>query len=1699
MSDRSRLSRIGDSLSFSSSPQESSKSPSGRPPAGKKRQRRRFRLYLAGGGFLVLAGLLGGLLVLLGLPHPAYLVPVAAGATDDLAMPANAYGLNAVDAAVELDERGDVHSWSFWPRKLKVRHDTPRLTSLDAWKKLIQGDFGKEKTVIFYLDAPGGTDENGNPYVLAQDRSRIRIKEDVFDGFRDAPHLKNKHKLLLIDATKLQADWPRTIHNDFARGLAGLNAKVNEVGNLVVISASDIDEHSWVSEDAQKTIFAKLALEALSGQTGDERGKKLKALDLYNYVRGGVSKWAAAMRHARQTPVLLPEGKAGEELARKMDVTTSTGKAGSPPPSPPSLDSLIANWNEYEALRKGSPPPAAYSPHLWAAYRRMLLRCDELALAGRSNDANAMKTKLTELADKIKAARELSLTSQDSSLALRQAFGPDEDKPDADRKRLFEELWSTEKREAARKPPDRLQFTRWVIDEKLPESGQPFRERLTQARDSLRAVFQMTNDRPVEALYVAFLERDLPKPAPPEALLRQAVMLRRKAEQVALGVGPGGPALGPAYSERVYPWVRAEVELGDQHRRLGEDRLFAGDAKSWDQTAKEFTEADAHYQRAAKDGASVRRALWACDRAYSDLPYYSRWLARTADDGHTDLYERVKALWDNVHTLAQLVQEPNPKFLATPANSNPQADRITTELDDLEKRFQEECDRLGNLPNSVESRQKIEDALRVPSVAPRVRMELLSQLLRVARVVQDESKGGELTVPAPDQAATSNMARKAAWRQGQMAVAVLGPNGRTEHVKQLLERVQPGHDESWETPARQASADLAAEWQRNANELTDSAAQAAKLEDVAAARTALAVAAQRCRQVDGALVAVDAGNPVADQRRLRLNDLLLWEAQRTFCDFWWSEEKESDTPYYMAAGLKYITDGQNVLEKVRGPLADVCRTAARDLGDRIKARKDLQIVWYDRVSTTLKAVPKQVAITGELKIDLPYRLKADLPDFDGKPSAGVPVAWAELPERDRTRFGAAGPGFAQRRGLELEKSTPGEAMTMQPLINPSPIRLLTRLDTKAREEESAPIKTEVTAHALFRGHLLDSPTTLVVKPTADSIVYRHPVPDAAAIAVIPDPNLKRPRGMMAIVVDYSESMKKQTRFKGGTRKDAAIAALKAVLSDKGLEGTVVSVFVFGQKENLYSPGVEFSSREDMTQRLLSPQPWHTDQVDDLVKRASALTPRYGTPLIRAIWTAKKVFEEERASYPDHYRAGKTLVVLTDGDDSDFSEDKKLQQVHRTDSIPAFLKAEFGESDVALNVVLFEGEPDERQRAMAQFRDIDTFKTRGEIYKDEIQSTAELAAKLRDALGLTYRVLQDGKRVLPWQEQGLNLVRTAELEIAPTPTWYSLDPGRYMLFDKSPSKGELPQINFKAGEPLLLMRTANGYQPARMSDLPRFKDHPPPARMDARKNWLLTVLQDEQKLAHQQVLLATLEKPSGAGAAVSVFQQVWPQEVWFEIKRTGDPAPSNGFRCGNLVASPAPTWDLRLPEKLPNADLTVWISDDVPFTTWWPEGSRPPQLSASRAVTRTVVVGGKPTEVTVSIERLTVVDRQGKEIPEYPCLVVRSSYNVGHPIFARHRDMKLEMNGFEHHYYTTESSGNYTGVFWFGRLNNDDDVAKLASEITLVAVNDLKKSAADADTVISLKPDIAGKPDEIRPHELDLLRFLREAAEKNGKK
>ncbi|HEY8505031.1 MAG TPA: vWA domain-containing protein, partial [Gemmataceae bacterium] len=1270
---------------------------------------RRWRRRLFAGGALV-SLLVAGIIVLVWWWRPAQypaMTLVAPAAPETLALPHNAYGAATLAALAE---------------ELGQGRDRPRLAAQasdagapDAWKVALAD--AREESVALYFTGHGGADRDGPflwmvpPDAPAPDPKKHRLRvADVLAELEQLPAEKNK--ILVLDATQLRASWAHgMLHNDFARALKALDGRIEQIPNLVVLCASAEDQRSWVSEEWRETVFGHYFREGLKGAAASP-DRRVRLSDLFDYLSREVPAWVRANRDAEQTPLLLPS-QGGRERAEQVVLAIADPAAYQRPSAEAAPGArfevpadLEKAWGRAAELGRAVPPPAAYAPHLWRRYLDLLLRAEELHRAGAAYhnvlaEAGRLGEELTAL------PWSADLPAAVNSLAAPRALSGEPTDPAAQR-RVFEALWAARtdtEREKAWKaalaggeaPPAGLRrgVTAALLEALAERDEAPTPENLARA-DTLLRLTDGALPRPVEAHYLRMLHRDLAPQRPGEKLVRQALRLRLRAEEVALN--GGAPADEPAFGEQVFRWAGAPLAEADRLRRLGEDLLFATDPQAWARAEKYLADAAKRYDDAARDAAAVREAIRARNQAFAELPYYARWVAGyvgTLTELELErLVAQAEALAADAHQLAEWLQAPpaEPDRLAERLGElKALAAKVAEGRRALARAFEQDTAELTGtvLPTNWHA---IDNALRVPFLPPERRAKLLRDLRFISHQLNVKSQSQQS--PASGLAGERDSARDRAVREGRLAVALLGERWvtdaarddpaalRWDELKDLAADPKAG---AWWESVGEAQEQVGRLWRGLAPEvevLTEGAA-AGDLGDAAAK---LARADYLARLLDSATPLSPNLRPGADLRRFWVHHLCLREARRALADGWAALDPDREEVYAVEAARRYADAAEGL---ILGADADRLDSAAkaRRLAAVSEVRGDL------RVATTEVRGPVELAFTDEPSFPLRYELVPPA----GRP-AGYPVfrARADRPLRlidlDPERR-AAVTDFAER-----DKPPPSVA---------GEIRLEFEEEARKRDQTAS-----VTLTVLHRGHRSERRVTVRLSTVPDVVVKHTPPEGPARVAVLADE--AQSNGAVAVLLDWSRSMK-------GEKWAQATAALEGVLQNLP-DKTYLSVALFGESNVSINSvfGPELWRRGDAAQ---------LDRVMDAVRRRAP--DGDSTPIGMAV---ARVVE---SGFPPNFGGFRTVVLLTDAKEEFSGNPDPLGTIKRA----------LRNRDVTLHMLLFRLREGDEREAVKMFGAIETdeFDPRGKIWRG-IENQERLSAALEDAMRPRVMLLRDNRRV-----------------------------------------------------------------------------------------------------------------------------------------------------------------------------------------------------------------------------------------------------------------------------------------------------------------------------------------------------------------
>ena len=1599
---------------------------------------------------------------------PACVVLLYADSEDNLAIPGNPYGRIAAHNLQDLTESGiGSYFWSSGSLRLKGKATEVRID--DPWDKDLS-DF-KEKTVIVFLALHGGADPKG-AYLLpadsnggADEKNRLRL-EKVLDRLAKIDSKKNK--LLIVDATQISADWPLGIlHNSFARKLDELNSKIEAIPNLIVMSASDVNQRSWVCEEWRQTVFSHFVIEGLKGAADKDQRKRINALDLHKYVQQNVEPWVRANREASQKPVLLPRGDAGEARARSMDLLVV--KNAYQAPDPRTLPSFTPHadlqkaWVVFQELEKETPSPAVYAPQTWKEYQAYLLRYEQMWRADDESTARKLAGKLSELEQRLKRSRTLELTSGQNTLPMPAAAGAGLYQPDrllndllgetdqANRARIWEDIQKTEKATTkSQKQLLRVQMGELLLRRVIEEQG----DNLEKAANVALTLEDPANPRPAEVHFLVMLNRDRPKNSSAEyyGLVKTALKLRLTAEKTALNLPPEGHAYAYPYSERVYPWIKSLVEQGDQERRFGQDLLFA--TTGWAKAGPHFDEAENKYKKAQEIGQAVRDALAARDLAYEQLPAYSQWAAQrpATDDQQTqrensELLKSIEGLWKEVHRLDRLLEKPEARWITDspppdtddtqPRSIVKRTEFVNQEMRKIYSQFDGLCRKLETTANLQTDWYEVEGALVVPFMDPSRRMNLITNSRRISHTYLTE------TVKASAAADTGKKdeenAQNEAKRQGRMTLAVLGKpwfdtckSGELESFNQVYSWIDTLVGASPEVLAK-AEEQVGVRWQHMPVEIMTREETAAK-SNLEQAQKDMQLADRLGHLMDSGAVAQLKRDPVQDYRGLMFLGLLNWQAERTFEDHWFDLDPKMP-PYYQAAGSLFVDDARRLA------LQPAQLQALKGVQDKLAQKGRLEVDGPDRLN-----------ITSERNVGVTYRIQ---PPKDEVIPPGFPVAGVALGKH--LQFLNPSQGDRASYDLGKEKS-----------LAPIPVSLESPY---LREAESKPPKTVPTAEVttiklagLYRGQPVEKETQVYLYPLPDVVQVQAPPPQRASIAVRADPALLQhdpSNSAVMLMLDCSGSMcspydpAKQflNRPQKDSRFDKAVRAIGKVLD--GIEpGTNVSFWVFSDKQ----------ADGPFGRRLRDLTAWKKEQKAKLMGQIGNLHPWSETPLVRSMWQAK-------TDFPAHLTGFKTMIVLTDGEDSEFLKDNQLRQ--RGNTIPQFLTNEFKDSGIQLNLVFYEvSDPKEKQNIRDSFKCIEdkTWPTPGKMYleKDEGKLAAFLIRALRPNLRYWVENPNDGTAP-PGLGDSLEVSQKGSND-----QWVpnGLAPGGYNLWAQQTAR-ERQKILFERGD-LLLLKLKKDLKFERLV----FSKEDYPGKINKENDgWRMAVLQNQRVGEQGLQMLTTLERLPDPN--VITLQEPKPNDVWFEIEPAGNARTPFSVRSRYQYGYPAAVWGFDVPEwpmappNLATPQVRVWWSPDQPAGT----AHILQQVADFKSVSELnpkkdpiQVEGDKVKLESVAVEKHRVDGQQEQQI----CLVVRMEYAKDKPVWVKVVGDGWNAEGVEHRFY--RQANKYTGIFWPVPPSGAEHIAKLS----FISLEAFRREAKGRGYFLELKdakmvPDRAERP------------------------
>lgn len=1560
-------------------------------------------------------------------PQPARLVVLQAGYDATLAVPPNPYGKAAARSLASLATPG---SWFGNRAKLHGNPTPDRLLRPGPSTVLPSLGEGHEQCVVVVVAAHGGRDRDG-AFLFPDDATpdpahRLRIQA-VIDRFGQLP--PGRQKLLILDATQCPA-FPDLglVHNDFAAAVEELNDAVARVPNLVVYMSTGADQRSWACPEWGTTTFARFLDEGLKGAADANHDRRVNGWELVEYVSPRVRDWARDHRAALQSPVLLPQGEEGERRVRAMHIVMAEGKLPAPTaPTPFEPPAEIGQaWEEYRTLANGTPPPQAYTPHLWRQYESWLLRYEQHLMAGDAEGAQAARDKASRVRRQIEDDRRLAVRPQTLALpagvgsvrhvekvpepfrlGIARVANPDPSVTSAERLKEWEQaqklatgidaeaarlLWGyalmayVAEDPAGRLPvvpavlplleggfavrPAELHFLA-MLAARLPQPdpstglGPLLKNTLTLrtlAEEAAACVPDAGGPRLQAMLAARLVQLDLF--ADLGSLLKSALALRTLAEGVACGPGSGYP-----YAEFCQKWVLADVLLGDAARRQAEDLCFATGEANWATATARANEATRHYRSAREKAAHVRALVTAWQAGAARVPELGEWVTRDltwrkVGDRLTREAEfrAYLTVWGRIHSAGKS---------AWAAGGRPSDfDQLSGELDGQLRTLDARLARqIGQL---LQTRPEFEG-----KVTPRpeaVRWWHEAEAVLTAPPAVDAEPTRRVDLLRELRRVSRQLLVMAATRPEPLP-AVSAAVTREQAFdaarwRGLLMLSRIGREEFDRLAARKPGHGYAqVEFRLN------------EFGFPAAGRQLLAEVGSQLGEILNAIPTVlDAAGATADADRLiRISPAPTVEA----------------------------ISGKPALQLRRVEIYELLLN---------QARRTLEDHWYDergdryyRNAIDLLATDANRIRTSTATAQDPFAsLKAATEEFPVQPTALSRIAVTDEPSPEVAialdrKVGISGrPGFAVFWVDPPFPPVPGKndppVLPDYAPVSTDPAAPLTPLVRSVRRPSgpepttprarSGPLKV----NGFYRGRLLPQSTTVDFYSVPNQAAVTTPPTDPyAKLAVRADPFIG-PKyaigsGSVAVVLDCSGSMRPNPAVRGDRGLyPVAVDALRDVLTVLP-PGATVSVRTFGKR----TPGAK--SAEETIQVMTPPTRLSLEDrgqvVSGVVAEASAVTVNdlYDwSPVVRAVLEAK----ESLKSAPGPFKA---VVLISDAVDTRFAEDPKFTHPPKR-SIKEVLRAEFSASGVPLCVVALPVANPADVAAQKEFEVVKALRPAGLFVPPE--KAKDVGAWLRSGMSprLRYHVrpLEADAPVTPF-----DLTATTE---APD-DWFAgnLPRGRYQV-EVVGNLNFRHEVRLNPGDRLLL-------------DL--FEDQ---GRLSLKRHWFaatwpalarsggedptrkLALLQNRLDGGKVRMVASIEDRPKDRPRATDAVSAYRVGDVWFEVGPAVPRPDPVAVRWRAVSGFPAPSWSIDAVgwpaapggKGAAATQMGAWWSPDRPFpqtgAVWSPPAGA--KLVGTRAASIPLEGGVSATLDAVTIESHSVEVRPGVS-EKRPCLVARLTY------------------------------------------------------------------------------------------------------------
>ena len=1559
-------------------------------------------------------------------PQSIRVVAVGCSYEQNLMLPPNAFGWNTLDDLCQLGNR--TRGRGFYRKQLYQCDDAPlRVTKQFNWPSVLKNS--GDEALVLYVSMHGAGDSQG-PYLIPDDASeldpasaRMRL-EGLFQTLANLP--AEQPKLVVFDVTTQRGLWRQAVPtNTFAAGLTTLEGHISQVPNLLVVCASSPGERSWIDQPQRRTSFGYHLLRALEGYATDlNHDGRITAHEAFEHAASRVDSWAQTQAHSSQRPLLLPATPASREQAAAMQLalTRSPNTEASVPP----LDanwaaSLEQQWQASAELHDKLQCPETVAPEAWAQHIDLLLRFEEFTLAGQPAAAERLRAKLQ--ASQASLDRLATRHNQPWDILAGPQLEP---QPAIDAQ--IDTLWRVPMAQLPAKwaelshnatvPADALRARLHV--RLLAHVLQSPNSSLAQAAELIRLSDDPMTPRPSTIHLVAMLDRYLPdtaRTAEIDALVASAIRCRIKAEHVLDPSHVSG-----LHVSAVLPWMETSLLALDNQRYAAEDLLFAVPLNV-EQATKQYAAIEQQYDDYRQRLQDVYEAVELQRSVATALPRYTDWWAdvwHDFDEPHSDLRPTTDTLvdaWQQVYTLGELLREA--RHTATPpvdlsVRSKLEQDiaaQVSTlrdqnaEVDSTFRKWQQSLDTKTG-PVFWNNRAAM---LRVPTIEIESRL----RLLKATRTASGDAATRKTTTTKLVAATSSEQAvvESANMRLRLIAAAYspqrLAARGYlTPEAAQQLEAIERGTTKSNSLDNCLSEANTMAD--ARGRSLRQLAATLTDLENSPkTSLTTLTDVRNWWHQIQATTTLAEKCNLASVIQKQSHSDACLLMARRVLAGCW-NGDSPGAAPYFQQAAKAYLVQARTW-------------TSHSNAADKLEPLT--KNAWQFTIQPPQQQTFDTVSLIGEASPPIGLTLSAS------QAGGGKAYVWGTT----GTGIASRSPAFGQRLTVPM---TAAGASTPCSLV-------VERLDDSTSESFAPPSEDTLTLHAFYRGHAVEVAVPVDIYHTPQYRETKSPLSAQASVAVVSEP-LSNTAGVdeygIVFVVDASGSMGPTPdgkSFKYQQAVDVLAQLLKQVP-----DGVQVSVWVFGEA---LGPHKTVASPEQTIHRLMRPTPWqasNTKWTSTLMDLLDDIEPWNESPVTSAIVAAR----EDLLAFP----GGRAMVVLTDGQDSQISQDARTKQ---TDDWRRILQPAIAGTDISLNVVTI-GSTDNNGPVQQELTTVlDGLTPPGRWWNQ--QEVAALGQALRTAALRGRDIVLHPQQVSSPRQQSVSITRTLPGERLDP---HQLAPGIYQVGGRQSLEVSPSQF--------LLIQPFGGADGLTLRRVPIARAGYPFAASLTTPGGNATLLQ-HQTAENVPTELTVAVEPNDLGQGREL--RVPPcSQVWLEYFASPQSEASQAIHWENSNAYPAATWQcLAGPasEASPSPlfpQVRVW---------WMPNATTTSPLRLQKGIefvsatqlagTRCQLAGDDLHFVRAAVEQKSLPTANGSLAPQH-CLTMELSHPVG-KLFRVQLEGTSTAGG-QHDYYP--AIGRCTAQFW---PVDPDQLDQLVTGVAIVAIDQLKAEAESQGCYAELTP------------------------------